>query len=276
MQHILIPTDFSSCAQNAEQAGMDLAKRNGATIHLFHHTTLPKNWEEKSREEKAKHPDILKKLEQIEATFLKIQQNYPTITIKTHIVGGKWLVALEQFIEQHNISLIIMGSHGISGKNEYFIGSNTQKVVRSIHCPVLVIKNRLKKLDFNKVIYASTFDLVEKEAFLKFKDIIKFFLPELHLVSLHNSEFLDGPLSLQKEAMKDFAVLGKPLNVKTHIIKGFSVDGGIRKFAKSIDADLIAISNQYRRPLKRMLVGSNVEALVNHAEIPVLTIDFRD
>ncbi|MBK7409888.1 MAG: universal stress protein [Saprospirales bacterium] len=40
-------------------------------------------------------------------------------------------------------------------------------------------------------------------------------------------------------------------------------------------ADLIGISNHERHPLKRILVGSNVEALINHSKLPVLVIDYE-
>jgi len=276
MKSILIPTDFSLCAQNAENAAMKLAEKFNAKVYLFHHTDLPKNWAEMLVEERERHPNALKKIYEVEASFERIRQLFPNITIETHITGGKWIDRMRQFVAKKNIDLIVMGSHGASGKNEYFIGSNTQKVVRQVHCPILVIKEPLKKVDFNKVIYASSFNLAEKEAFLKFKDFIKHFLPEIHLVTIHNSEFLDGPISLQIEVLKDYVALSKPLTAIPHIVDDFTVDGGIRHFANKVDADLVVVSNHYKRPLKRMLVGSNVEALVNHANMPVLTIDYPE
>ncbi|MFT7452175.1 MAG: nucleotide-binding universal stress UspA family protein, partial [Patescibacteria group bacterium] len=53
-------------------------------------------------------------------------------------------------------------------------------------------------------------------------------------------------------------------------------DAGIRHLSDELGADLIAISNEKRHPIKRIFSGSNVEALVNHAEIPILSIDFKD
>ncbi len=276
MKSIVIPTDFSLCAQNAEHAGMQLAKQFGAKVYLFHHADLPKKWETLSVSERETYPDALKKIYEVEASFERIGQLFPGITVETHITGGDWINRLGQFVEQKNIDLIVIGSHGASGRNEFFIGSNTQKVVRSVHCPILVIKEPLKKVAFNKVIYASSFNVAEKAAFLKFKDFIKHFLPEIHLVTIHNSAFLDGPRILQKEVLKDYQELSKPFTAHTHIVENYTIDGGIRFFAESIGADLVVVSNHYKRPLKRMLVGSNVEALVNHASIPVLTIDFPE
>ena len=229
-----------------------------------------------SVEERERQPNVLKKIFEVETSFERIRKLFPDITIETHITGGNWINRIQQFVVQKNIDLIVMGSHGASGKNEYFIGSNTQKVVRKVHCPILVLKEPLKKVNFNKVIYASSFNTAEKESFLKFKDFIKHFLPEIHLVTIHNSEFLDGPIILQKAVLKDYVELSKPLTAHPHIVDDFTIDGSIRKFANSINADLVVVANHYKRPLKRMLVGSNVEALVNHANMPVLTIDYPE
>ena len=65
-------------------------------------------------------------------------------------VYGALIESIRIYCDENDIDLIVMGSHGISGKNEYFIGSNTQKVVRKIHVPVLVIKNPIENIEFKK------------------------------------------------------------------------------------------------------------------------------
>ena len=79
-----------------------------------------------------------------------------------------------------------------------------------------------------------------------------------------------------REAIKDFAESIEGLTVKTHFGKAASVESGIRHYSEEENIDLIAISNKEKSPLKRMLVGSNVEMLINHSQVPVLTMDWKD
>ena len=65
MKSIIIPTDFSLCAQNAENAGMQLAKQFGAKVYLFHHAELPKNWGNLSISERESYPNALKKIYEV-------------------------------------------------------------------------------------------------------------------------------------------------------------------------------------------------------------------
>ena len=59
-----------------------------------------------------------------------IKERYPELNITTSYSGDKLINAIKDYAKKHGVDFIVMGSHGASGKNEYFIGSNTQKVIR--------------------------------------------------------------------------------------------------------------------------------------------------
>lgn len=259
MKNLLIPTDFSECAGEAVKTGFELAQRLHAKVHLFHYHS-----------EKAGKASAEEKLEEI-------RRRFPEAESTAHSQNGANLRdSIREYVEKNGIDLIVIGSHGISGKSEYFIGSHTQKVVRTVRCPILVIKKAPEALDFRKVVFASSFNENEKEAFLRFKEFVKHFIPEIHLVAIHTSTFFEAPYAVMKEAQEDFRALSHPFKCQIHLFRDFTVDSGIRAFAEEIGADLIGISNHHRHPIRRMLTGSNVEALVNHAEVPVLSIDYPE
>jgi nucleotide-binding universal stress UspA family protein len=267
MKNLLVPTDFSVCADDAMDAAAQLALRFEAKLHLLHFLKIPKGWAQPKEKTRAEN----------EATkaLRERAENFTDIEVTHALRTGKTLhEQVSLYVEEHGIDLIVIGSHGASGKNEFFIGSNTQRVVRTVNCSTMVIKDRLPEVDFNKVVFASSFNENEREPFLKFKEFVKHFIPEIHLVAISTSSLFDPPYTVTKEAMEDFKALSQPFSCKIHIFKNFSIDRGIRTFSDEIGAQLIGISNRHRHPLKRMLIGSNVEALINHSDIPVLTIDY--
>ena len=275
MKSILAPTDFSACAFQATEAAAKLARRFGAALHLMTCLDIPENWRQLSARERAQMPEAQQRIYNAEVLFNDLRNRFSDIEVKTAYCGGKLNTEVKQYVKRYAIDFIVMGSHGVSGKNEYFVGSNTQKVVREIHCPTLVIKDRLEEVNFDKVIFASSFLENERVPFLQFKDFVKHFVPEIHLVEIHTSSLLDPPYFLSHEAMEEFRSLCAPFRCETHIHRNFNVERGIRVFAEEIGAKLIGISNHHRHPLKRMLIGSNVEALINHSNIPVLSIDYE-
>jgi len=273
MKNILVPTDYSVFAGYALDAALQFARRFDAHLHLIH-VSIParENLHFQTGEggEKASTSVVTaNRLQQLIAP-------HTDITCTTRVLTGSLPKTLASYVADHGIDLIIMGSHGASGKQEFFVGSNTQKVVRSVHCPVLILKEPLESIQFDKVVFASGFYPEDRPAFLAFKSLVKHFVPEIHLVTIHTSSLFDPPYVLSKEVLEDFQKLCAPFKSEVHIYRDFTVDQGIRSFSSDLNADLIGISNHQRHPIKRMLVGSNVEALVNHSHLPVLSIDYQD
>lgn len=274
MQTILVPTDFSDCAHIAYAVAQQWAARMGADIHLLHVLDLPASWANPDDDSNSKHTytrAVSKAEDQLQQWSL---QAAPGLHVTTSWQTGALAQAAAHYVDSFNPDLIVIGSHGASGKSEYFLGSNTQRVVRNVHCPVLVVKEPLAQLNFDKVLFASHFHEDELPAFRRFKALVRPFLPEIHLVEVHTGSFFDPPMVVSLEAMQRFADECMPLPAHIHLYRDWSADRGIRHFANELGVGLIAISNHERRPLKRMLAGSTVEALVNHAKLPVLSIDW--
>lgn len=277
IKDILIPTDFSECAAFALEAGLSLARQFEARVTLFHRA---ENWPGRDGQMSAEEGSG----GALEAFFTEKLQAVPEFATRSaglelrYACSAKkpFVEALCDFVKIRSVDLIVMGSHGASGKNEYFIGSNTQKVVRAVHRPVLVIKERLEKLAFDKVVFASNFQPEEEAPFLRFKEIVRHFVPEFHFLTVRTGAFWESPPHESWESMKHFAQLAEPFKSVNYQYPDFNVDQGIRTFAREIGASLIGISNRNRHPLRRLLIGSNVEALVNHASLPVLSIDYEE
>jgi nucleotide-binding universal stress UspA family protein len=276
MKNILVPTDFSACATYATKVAFGMASQYDATIHIYTKINIHYNWINLNEEEKKQYPEDLQKIHNTELLLNEWQRiaKEKNIKLKTAWSGGELIENITDYTDDYKIDFIIMGSHGASGKNEYFIGSNTQKVVRMVHCPVLIVKDELKTLQPKKVVFASEFDEDEKKSFQYLLDFVTPFNPEIHLIQVNTSSWFGQPYVLAKATMDDFKAMCGDLKCYTHFYRDWSIDAGIRNLSEEIGADLISISNLERRPLKRMFSGSNVEALVNHADAPVLSIDF--
>ena len=279
MKNILIPTDFSACATYASEAAFLLAKQSGANLHFLTCLHIPSDWDNYSKERKNNYPDAKQLIKNANQLFEKYrhQARNEGISMTTNIRGGEFMKAVQKEVIATQADFVVMGSHGKSGKPEYLMGSNAQQVVRKIHLPVFVIKDPLEKLSFKQVIFASTFNTVDKTPFARFLKLIEPFQPEtIHLLSIDTFGWFSQPSQVMKAAMEDFKGMVKNYHCETHFQKSFSVDAGVRDFAETINADLIVISNHERHPIKRIFQGSSVEAIVNHADIPVLSIDFAE
>jgi nucleotide-binding universal stress UspA family protein len=92
----------------------------------------------------------------------------------------------------------------------------------------------------------------------------------IHLVRINT------PLNFESDVKvkKDMEAFARRIGLKNYTINSFShyqEEEGIIHFAKTIDADLIALSTHGRTGFAHVLAGSIAEDVANHSVIPVLT-----
>lgn len=277
MKKILVPTDFSVQAEIAIDASIKIASITKSEI-LFYHASpeLPKGWEHWPLREQDKFPES-RKLEEILKLKMKdfVDRCLDQKLDSRYLINtGKLVDNIETLVKEEGIDLIIMGSHGASGKQEFFIGSNTQKVIRKVHADLLILKEPIEEVNFKKVLFSTNLSISDQEAFAHFLNWIKVFnLNEIHLLTIDTPGFFTQPRILVQERQQDFKKMAANYNFVSHFMGDLTVDTGIRKFAADLGVDLIVISNYERHPLKRIFSGSNVEMLANHSDLPVLSLD---
>lgn len=123
MKKILVPTDFSPCANNAMNNVIKLAKKSGSSIILLHAVQTTLEWDKLSDLEKENRPEILLKINQAKDEFGKIVIEHKDIDIHPVIKTGlNPSSVLLKYAEAASIDLIVLGTHGFND-SEQFIGS---------------------------------------------------------------------------------------------------------------------------------------------------------
>ena len=192
------------------------------------------------------------------------------IPIKEVVLLDNASRGITNYSNQNDIDLIIMGSHGSSGFEEIFIGTNTEKVVRLSNIPVLIIKNKIDKLDIKKIVFASDFSKEIKKPFLELLKIVNIFNAKLKLVMIctpNNFKSTSAAQKIMKEFVSEFDMPDYSIETYNEI----NIEKGITNYADAKNADLIALGTHGRTALAHFFNGSISEDLVNHITKPVIT-----
>lgn len=273
MKKILVPTDFSEQAENALKVAAQLAKRYNGEIYILHLIELPADMTNPVGETRSNDlPEALffmklakKKFDDLlSRPYLKDLKVHDTVEINKAFEG------IMETSKKYDCDFIVMGSQGATGLKEMFIGSNTEKVVRTSEIPVLVIKNEHPEFKINQFVFATNLEITGKEILEKVVNFADLTGAKLHLVYINTAnEFITSNETDQKlkkclEGM-DFN------NFEFHVYNDESVETGILNFTKKLNADLIGIATHGRKGLSHFFNGSISEDLVNHARSPVIT-----
>jgi len=271
MKKILVPTDFSIQADYSLHVAAQLAKKHDCEIYLLHMLELPIN-EVDALNSRSELPEALFYLKLAKKRFENLTDKpfLKKVKINEIVKFHQAFDGIMDACKNLQIDLIIMGSHGVSGFREMFIGSNTEKVVRMSDIPVLVIKNYHKTFRVKNFVYASDFSDENKVSFKKAIKFAKLFNATLHLLIVNTpSKFIttdDADSTFHK-----FLKNSRFKNYTINVFNDYTIEKGILNFAHHIDAGLIGISTHGRKGIAHFFNGSVSEDLVNHAKRPVLT-----
>lgn len=278
MKKILVPTDFSKPAKFATDAAVAIARKLKAQVILLHvleqptsksfnvtgETSYGDHWEDKlftlKLIEKTKN-DFAKIMEEIEGQGVKVSHQ---------IRLGNPFHGMRTVITELDVDLVVMGTSGRTQLEEMLVGSNTEKVVRHAHCPVLTIHEKPSQVDFKNIVYATSMSEREKDFSDVMKSIQDTYNATLHVVRI-NTPMNFKPDTEVKRIMESFA---RRLRLKNHTLNIFndvSEEEGIIHFAASINADLIGLATHGRTGFAHVMAGSVAEDVVNHSRRPVLT-----
>jgi nucleotide-binding universal stress UspA family protein len=274
MKKILVPTDFSQCAVAASRAAIKIGKQANAEIYFVHfheapvlasHVHLPDYTDHESNEQHALMVALKNELQHWvdEAEHLGVKAISLLATDPNE--------SPKQYIESLHADLVVMGSHGVKGVKEMFIGSNTQRVIRQTHVPVLVVKKTVQQ-EFKKILFAYDFkdDLISPfEAILEFANLWQAEIELLFVNVPFRFKGTDEVFASIKRFMHQFP----KVKYTAHIYNAFDEATGIHEFAKKRNIDLIALMTYGRSRFNKILSHSVAESVINQEEIPVLVLN---
>jgi universal stress protein A len=145
IKNILCPIDFSETSNEALEYAVQLAKANGASIHLLSVMeplvlvdSIPADYNEMVEKMREAREHLLDKAVE------ELQASAPHLKITSELLTQ--FDAADAILEagkKNAADLIVMGSHGRRGLSRVLMGSVAESVMREANCPVLILK--LKK-----------------------------------------------------------------------------------------------------------------------------------
>ncbi|MDJ1430733.1 universal stress protein [Halostagnicola sp. A-GB9-2] len=133
---ILVPTDGSKSARRGAEQAIRFAKRNGATLHVLYamnmgdvsYVAVPSDIEQTRKRLEKKGQTFVTEIENLAA-----EAEVPCVTTVT---ANTPLEAILEYVDEHDIDLVVMGKRGRSDPDKPLVGSTTNRVVGSLEIPV--------------------------------------------------------------------------------------------------------------------------------------------
>lgn len=276
MRTVLIPTDFSKNALHALQYAQELYKCERACFFVLHTYSDEvygefKNVDENELEnlKQEKKEETLKKLDDLIETVIGTPPN-PLHTFETVATFDSLVDGVNDFVDEMNIDLVIMGTKGETSDHKTTFGSYTIEVFKYVKCPVLAIPEDFKYHQPKTVLFPTDYMLPYKRRELKLlDDLAGKFKANVHCLYITDFEDLsprqeDNKLFLKETLSRSY------LFFDTTSVKNRAK--AIMEQVKDKNTDMLVMVNSRHSFFEDMLYRSTVDLLSLKVKIPFLVM----
>lgn len=161
LRRILWATDFSPCSESALEYAMAIARRYGAHLYLAH-VVRPESFDSVVPEAVNAMLDEARRAAEDQMARLLVTGRLRGVSHQVIIgVGMLWPV-LARLVEEHEIDMIVSGTHGRTGFKKLLLGSVAQEIFHKAPCPVLTVGPKVhgdlgEAIQARRILYATNF-----------------------------------------------------------------------------------------------------------------------
>ncbi|PSR04393.1 MAG: hypothetical protein BRD50_03720 [Bacteroidetes bacterium SW_11_45_7] len=271
---ILVPTDFSDKSDYALELALKFKQVRNTEVHVLNVINAPSeavfDAEGNIMEDSAIDLSVIEEARSRNEEQLENWHSSHNHELLKVVRIGHFTKDIMNYIDEEEVDLIIMGTHGASGMTEMIMGSHAVSVVRQSPVPVLTLKCDRSDLAIKHILLTSDFSSEEPENIDLVLDLQKTFNATLHLLTINTPKKLQAHPEIE-HYMNHFIQKHDINNAEKHIYDDPSVEEGVLHFAGDYNMDLIAIGTHGRTGIGHLLKGSISEDIVNHLHKPILT-----
>lgn len=297
MRNILCATDFSDFSNRTIPYGVALAKEFDAKLYICHVIDLssiaiygefqlnPVDQQNRIRKQAAEQLDQLIGKQPV--------QWEPVITV------GHTADEISRLVEEKEIDLVIAATRGRSGLKRLILGSVTERLMRVLACPLLVVHSPEhefvnpinQKIRLKKILVGCDFSPDSDLAFQQALSLAQEFEADLHLVHVIepsvSGELLKPDNALTTEIQegvhqrlteKLIAMVPEEARnwctPETLILEGQPYEALVR-YAKANAVDMIVLGVRGHGLVKTLFLGSTTDRVVRQSTCPVLSVSTK-
>ena len=280
MKTILFPTDFSANSIHASRYAAMLATKTGAKIIILHGYPVPIPIANEQQLIFDTEISVLKS--EVDAT-----ENLGVFTQKfitdTHLTSTNITQMIEygllsdviiKVANSTDIDCIVMGTKGIDDAIDRWIGTNAQRVIESVECPVWLIPEKTPINLPKSILYAADFEEDEALATKKILEIAHPLGATCNVIHIHEKFETNTFNTIEKEVADLENTFGNEDVTFKNLNKEGVIDS-LEVYIKTNKPDVLALAVYEKSFLRKMFNASISQYFVEDASLPMLTFKKR-
>lgn len=296
IESILIPTDGSEAAETGERRGVDLAAALGADLHVLSvvdtgDTDPPLS--ELDANQRTEHEQLLEgRAEQAVSTVAQLGAAHLSGRITTAVERGVPFRTITDYVDSHDIDLVVMGTHGRSGLERALLGSVAERTLRTSSVPVIAVPPSAQIVEVADVAYDDILVPTDGSPGAEVAVDWGLTLANRYDATVHTVYSVDttwfqsdpGMAAIHDQleetgraALETVTERAREADVAVTASLGSGPAGRvIRSYIDEHEIDMVVMGTRGRTGVGRFLLGSVTESVLRKADLPVCCVPMRE
>lgn len=271
MKKILVPTDFSKCANNAMTFALELASRADAAIHILH-VIYPNEGMDNNVYNAFwidEYYDRRKRDVENWAKRFRKNQAFKNVEITASCEIGFPVGSVKKIAQEQNADLIVMGTTGATGLRGAVMGSTASGVVSAVHIPVFAIPAKANFLSHTDYVLATDFDLrIDKSSLKTLIEILHVQHAGIHVLHVLNKPGEEPDKTMEakvKQVLEDTAF-------QFHYLHDTNVPRAVNNFIETIRANGLIVISHHHSFFYNLIFQRVSRVLTQKVKVPILAL----
>lgn len=270
IKNFIVPIDFSEDSLKGLELAILFSRKTYTNIQMVYvQKKTAEHFPSRIREEYNLAKDKFEKIVKIYSERLGNNSKLRYIIKK----GPKVYEEVVNQAESYKDSIITSSTHGASGFEEFFIGSNAFKIISATTRPVITIRKGTVPTDIKKIILPIDSMIETRQKVPATSEIAELFGAEVHVVEVSStkSSKILRRLSAYSKQVTSY-LHGRGLQVINDSIIGNNISDLTVEYAQSVNADMISIITEQGTSITNLILGNHAQQILNKSIVPVLNI----
>jgi nucleotide-binding universal stress UspA family protein len=284
MKKLLVPTDLTPIAELGLKLAVQIAKRSEAVISLVNFTRHPIGrsfsamGDIKLKDDEESTLYMLQLLQANKAKLENLVKKYSTagVAMEYSIVDDEFKNGIDEYLQQEQIDMVVMGTSGEENATEVFTGNHTEQVIKISSCPVLSVRDGFIIENFVNMVVAVNVieDGLIAPALHTLRDLAACFNAHVHLVHVRDSASDSAPV------LDDYFIkMAQAAGLEHYFVSILEADDpaeAVIAFARDVRAGLIAVIKNSKDGIFRIFSNHFSDRLVKEVGRPVFTLNLQN
>ncbi len=191
----------------------------------------------------------------------------PLVNIEAHVKFKTATSQLNEYMEEFDAGLLVFGSNTNHNFFEVLIGSKTEKLVRKMNYPMIVISEEPDSYKVEKLALAVDIEEKNHDGIDEIIDFANSLNAKIQLVYVITNSKIRADEAIS--SLHSLAQSKRISKFSINVVNNPDLEDGLEGFIKKHKSDMIAVLSQGKGKLHKLIFGSNTEDIINELEAPV-------